>query len=45
MGLSVSDSLLVLPQEVYDCQGVAVLNLADLQLVLRSHEYGMGKWC
>jgi hypothetical protein len=44
MGLSVSDSLLVLPQEVYDCQAAAALKLSDLQLMLRSHEYAMGKW-
>ncbi|KAG9100753.1 hypothetical protein FS749_013050 [Ceratobasidium sp. UAMH 11750] len=41
LGVSVSDSLLVLPQEVYDCQTGVVLEISELQLILRLHEYAM----
>jgi hypothetical protein len=43
MGLVVSDSLLVLPQEVFDCQGAVLMEVRELQVILRSHEYAMGK--
>ncbi|KAG9105379.1 hypothetical protein FRC07_009328 [Ceratobasidium sp. 392] len=41
LGVSVSDSLLVLPQEVYDCQAGVVLEISELQLILRLHQYAM----
>ncbi|CAE6424846.1 unnamed protein product [Rhizoctonia solani] len=41
MGLVVSDSLLVLPQEVFDCQGAVLMEVRELQVILRSHEYAM----
>ncbi|CAE6460827.1 unnamed protein product [Rhizoctonia solani] len=41
MGLMISDSLLVLPQEVFDCQGAVLLRLSELQVMLRSHDYAM----
>ncbi|CAE6416310.1 unnamed protein product [Rhizoctonia solani] len=41
MGLIVSDSLLVLPQEVFDCQGAVLVQLPELQVILRSHEHAM----
>ncbi|KAF8678264.1 fermentation associated protein [Rhizoctonia solani] len=41
MGLVVSDSLLVLPQEVFDCQGATLVRLPELQVILRSHEHAM----
>ncbi|KAG9119662.1 hypothetical protein FRC07_005207, partial [Ceratobasidium sp. 392] len=41
LGVSVSDSLLVLPQEVYDCQAGVVLEISELQLLLRLHQYAM----
>lgn len=43
LGVLISDSLLVLPQEVYDCQAATTLELSDLQVTLRGHEYGMGE--
>ncbi|KAF8756875.1 fermentation associated protein [Rhizoctonia solani] len=43
MGLVVSDSLLVLPQEVFDCQGATLVRLPELQVILRSHEHAMGE--
>ncbi|CAE6438798.1 unnamed protein product [Rhizoctonia solani] len=41
MGLTISDSLLILPQEIFDCQGAVLLRLSELQVLLRSHEYAM----
>ncbi|QRV79612.1 fermentation-like protein [Ceratobasidium sp. AG-Ba] len=41
LGVLVSDSLLALPQEVYDCQAGVVLEISDLQLMLRLHAYAM----
>ncbi|CAE7120149.1 unnamed protein product [Rhizoctonia solani] len=41
MGLIITDSLLLLPQEIFDCQGAVLLRLPELQVILRSHEYAM----
>ncbi|KAG8747816.1 hypothetical protein FRC10_011261 [Ceratobasidium sp. 414] len=41
LGVLVSDSLLVLPQEVYDCQAGVVLEISELQMILRLHGYAM----
>ncbi|CAE6514246.1 unnamed protein product [Rhizoctonia solani] len=41
MGLVVLESLLILPQEIFDCRGAVLLQISELQLALRSHEYAM----